>query len=47
MTETADAVTTGTERPDFPLDRRRCPLAVPQEYERMREENPLAPVTTG
>jgi cytochrome P450 len=45
MTETADAVTTGTERPDFPLDRRRCPLAVPQEYERMREDNPLAPVT--
>jgi cytochrome P450 len=33
------------DRPVFPLDRRKCPLSVPQEYERMRAEQPVTKVT--
>lgn len=31
--------------PVFPLDRRKCPLAVPPEYEAMRAEEPVTKVT--
>jgi cytochrome P450 len=45
MTELADAGSTETERPLFPLDRRKCPMALPPEYPEMRAECPVAPVT--
>lgn len=48
MTDLADIGNVGdvdTERPLFPLDRRRCPLSLPLEYPKMRAECPVAPVT--
>lgn len=47
--DTAEAADTAeapeTAPPVFPLDRRKCPLSVPQEYEKMRAEEPVAKVT--
>ncbi|MFF8847826.1 cytochrome P450 [Streptomyces sp. NPDC015127] len=45
MTENTENGSTNGSLPVFPLDRRKCPLSIPQEYESMRTENPVAKVT--
>ncbi|MFJ2729796.1 cytochrome P450 [Streptomyces collinus] len=44
MTENAETGSATGALPVFPLDRRKCPLSVPREYEAMRTDEPVAKV---